>query len=123
MSPLYGPDTRYAFAERDGRIDYAIGNAGFVERRFTERPWRSLADSERVAATLARLPSERNLELLIDPSALLSIVGPFLGMAGPPSTKQLAPIGTSATFSQHPARIDIHLPVETLTSLAPRQSD
>jgi len=119
LSPLYGPDTRYAFAQRDGRVDYAIGSAGFVETRFTTNSTTSLTDSARVKSTLAKLPEQHNLELLLDPSGLLPLIGPFLGVAAAPTAEPLSPIGIVATLSQHPARIDIHIPVRTITALAP----
>jgi len=119
LSPLYGPDTRYAFAQREGRVDYAIGNAAIIEKRFSAGPAASLADNAAVNSTLAKLPAQGNLALLIDPSGVLPLVGPLLGVAAPPIGEPLSPIGVVATLSQHPARIDLHIPLRTITALAP----
>jgi len=119
LTPLYGPDTRFAFAQRDGRVDYAIGNATQIDKRFSTSVTTSLSDTARVATTLEHLPKERNLELLIDPSGILPLVGPFIGITAPPSAESLSPIGIAATLSKHPARIDLHIPIQTITALAP----
>jgi hypothetical protein len=114
---MMGANSRFYLGIAAGRVRYAMGTEEDARRVFTGKVEKPLASTKPVADAIAALPPKRNALVLIDPSGILPLLGPMMGM---PKTEPLPPgppLAVSVSISAEPARVDVHVPYEAIARM------
>ncbi len=114
---MMGENTRLFLGIVGGRVRYSMGTPEDAQRVFTTKVEKPLASNKQVADAIAALPAKRNVVMLVDPSGILPLVGPMMGL---PKTEPLPPgppVSISVSISAEPARVDVQIPFKAIARI------
>ena len=111
---LLGERPRFAMSVSDVGVGFYMGSDAYVTQHFAGGKDKPLRAARHVATALAALPPKRNITLLLDLAAMLTLSGPLWGT--PPMDPVLPgpPIAVSFSLSAKPVRLDVHVPARAI---------
>ena len=114
MATIYGADSRVAFGAVGDRVRFFMGSEQEIDTAFAAEVGKPLSKGTHAQRALSALPKTRNAVALVDPSRLLALVGPFLGIMDVGDMPPGPPFAASISLTGHPARVDIHIPFRAI---------
>ncbi len=111
---LMGDRPRFAMSLTNAGVGVCMGSDTYVTQHFAGGKDKPLRAARHVAKALAALPPKRNITLLLDPAAMLTLSAPLWGT--PPMDPVLPgpPIAVSVSLSAQPVRLDVHIPARAI---------
>ena len=111
---LMGERPRFAMSLTDVGVGLCMGSDAYVTQHFAGGTYKPLRATRHVAKALAALPTKRNITLLLDPAAMLTLSARLRG--APPMDPVLPgpPVAVSVSLSVQPVRLDIYVPVRAI---------
>ena len=119
---MFGANTHFALGIRAEWVRYCTGTSTDIQAAFAPKVISPLSASRYVKEALAALPAKWNTIVLLDPAAMVPLLGPAMGK---PNIRPLSPgpvIAVSASLSGQPARVDIHVPLRAIERVAQAMS-
>ena len=107
---LYGGNPRFVIGIAGDRVRYCMSSDPRLERVFAAKVGKPFTSNRYVSEALAALPARRNMILLVDPAAVLPVIGPMIGKPTAAPIPPGAPIALAVCLAGEPARVDIHVP-------------
>ena len=111
---LYGGNPRFVIGIAGDRVRYGVSSNPRLERVFATKVGKPFTSNRYVSEALAALPAKRNMILLVDPAALLPVIGPMIGKPTPDPIPPGPPIAMAVSLAGEPARVDIHVPFRAI---------
>ena len=111
---LMGERPRFALGLTDVGVGVCMGSDAYVTQHFAGGKDKPLRAARHVAKALAALPPKRNITLLLDPAAMLTLSGPLFGTPDMDPISPGPPVAISVSLSAKPVRLDIHIPARAI---------
>jgi hypothetical protein len=116
---IYGENVEFAAGAMGKSVRFAVGDGEFMESAFASKPDKPLDRAERIVTTVKALPKDNNMVVLIDLMMLMPMFQNMMpGML--PDTSGATPgvpVGISLSLNGEPARLDLHVPFESVSRL------
>ncbi|MCH7591717.1 MAG: hypothetical protein IH989_02900 [Planctomycetes bacterium] len=111
---MMGKRPRIAMSLTDVGVGWCAGSDAYVTQHFAGGKGKPLRAARHVAKALAALPPKRNITLLLDPAAMLTLSARLSGT--PPMDPVLPgpPIAVSLSLSAKPVRLDLRVPARAI---------
>ncbi len=114
---MMGENTRFYVGIAGGKVRYCMGIEEDAKRVFGAKVEKPLIANKQVVDAIAALPAKRNAIVLLEPSGILPLMGQMMGAPKAEPMPPGAPIAISLTLSAEPARVDIHVPFQSIARM------